>query len=348
MRKRRLINGEDFGLVWLGSGAKGFALEGYPHTRVQGKVFGKRASTKGATFTMKTGIVDARLDPSRKLGNMWLKDDHISPRELCPDCVVFNPITGDGLNAVGLAGPGIQELLDMGILQDLTERFWFSFSTMRGTRAKRVVETEEFVNILRPHLREFKAPFGFQSNESCPNVGNHPAIGELCAENHERGEILCSLGRPRIVKISGVTPPEVAFEVGSDEFTHGLTISQTIKWGTACGIQWQRLFGWGIGPFRFGATFGLGGSNISPLEKYGGGGLSGPRLLPYGLRLLDNLRDYGYDKHVNVGGGIFRRRDIASCGEFDADSVSISTSTTLRAWRTRGLIRKAYEVLGNN
>lgn len=88
----------DRGRVFCAPGARGFYGEGYPFHRTSRR-FGMTWDRTG--FAAKTTTVEKRA------GNLPLKDDGVTPRELIPRCIVVKWLSGHVLNAVGLSGPGV-------------------------------------------------------------------------------------------------------------------------------------------------------------------------------------------------------------------------------------------------
>ncbi|HYE59872.1 MAG TPA: hypothetical protein VEA18_01670, partial [Candidatus Kapabacteria bacterium] len=89
-----------FGRVWDASGVRNFDGNAWwYHSFMPGLDF------SGATFVAKTTTIDPRK------GNMPLKKDGITPRDLFPSCIKVYPRKGIALNAVGLSGHGAEALL---------------------------------------------------------------------------------------------------------------------------------------------------------------------------------------------------------------------------------------------
>lgn len=103
-----------------------------------------------------------------------------------------------------------------------------------------------------------------------------------------------------------------------------ICVSNTIKFGWK-GIDWKKVWG----------------SDASPLEHLGGGGLSGPKLLPFVCRWIKELRDLGFKKPINGGGGIFCEDDVDEYYLAGANSVFVGTVATRYPRRVRAIIRCA-------
>jgi dihydroorotate dehydrogenase len=303
--------GIDFGKVFCASGAQGFFGEGYWYHEYL-KPLGLDFS--GATFVAKTTTLFERV------GNMPLHND-FTPKEIRPNCIVIKPFKGIALNAVGLSGPGAGCLLATGKWQKIERPFLLSFMSVAPSSIFRLEELELFVKILKPTLSKFRAPIGLQINYSCPNVGLH--LDELLNEVCEGLALASDLGIPIMPKFNVMLPPEAALKVAAHPGCDGICISNTIPWGQLSDkINWKDLFG----------------SEISPLARYGGGGLSGKPLLPLLLRWLEDARRLGLTKPINAGGGILSFGDAKEVLQL-ADSIFLGSVAFLRPWRVAGIIR---------
>jgi dihydroorotate dehydrogenase len=321
------LQGVDFGCVFNASGARGFFGEGYAY-HAAWKMAG--LTYEGCTFVAKTTTLNPRLDPKNKLGNMPLKRDGITPKELIPKCIKVNPLKSVVLNAVGLSGPGAQALLDDGRWQERREPFFLSFMSVEKEPGERLVELEKFVSLLYPYLKgdtskRFKAPVALEINLSCPNVGLDP--GHLVEEAEQAFEVANKLGIPVVAKVNALLNPEAAREIGKNRLCSALCGSNTISWGQLPDrIDWEDLFG----------------SEESPLKQYGGGGLSGAPLLPIVEEWVRDLRKTGYDKPLIAGGGILKPADARTLLRAGADAVSLGVIGMLRPWNMKRTIRAAH------
>lgn len=308
------IRDVEFGPVWCASGARGFFGEGYWfHRLVPG------LDWKGSTFVAKTTTLNARE------GNMPLKGDW-TPQGLFPSCVVVKPLQGCALNAVGLSGPGVEDLLGECRWQPRRESFFLSFMSVSKTREERFEEAREFWSVLGYHLQDFSTQVGIQVNLSCPNTGHDPS--ELAEEAAE----FLSIFRPPfsripiVAKVNALFPVELVSALPCD----AICISNTIPWGEFPDqIDWRGLFG----------------SEDSPLEDLGGGGLSGAPLLPLVADWIKRARKAGYRNHINACGGILHPRDVDVMVDAGANSISLGTMAMLRGWRLRGTIQRATKLL---
>lgn len=323
----------DFGRVINASGARGFFGEGYPFHRYF-RPFG--LDFEGSTFVAKTTTLNARLDPSQKLGNMPLRPDGITPEEFKPACIKVRLWPGITLNAVGLSGPGADALLADGRWQLRRKPFFLSFMGM-GDKAQRLDELRGFVELLSELRRGFHASFGLKLNFSCPNVGLRPA--ELVEEIGEALEIAAPLGIPLVPKLNVTVPVEPIVEISRHKAFDALCISNTIPWGQLSeSINWGRLWG----TRRKVASPLL---QHSPLAHLGGGGMSGPPLLSIVCRWIRRARAAGFEKPIIGGGGIISRDGVDEMVEAGANAVSLGTVSIVRPWRVQRLIRYANDRL---
>lgn len=313
------LRGIEFGNVIGASGLQGWFGEGYPYHRFLKLIPGFTFS--GVTLTAKTATLAPRA------GNMPLRKDKLTPREFKPASIVVRPGAGVVLNAVGLSGPGLDFLIKTGEWQKLSEPFLLSFMSVGDTREDRLTELRGAVALLKEALPNFSAPVGLQLNFSCPNTGH--AQDELVSDVHESLQIASVLGIPLIPKISVLLPPEKAADILRDQNCDALAVSNTIAWSDLP-ENVRRVF------FQ---------TNRSPLERFGGGGISGKYLLPLVVEWLRQFRRYHTEKPIIAGGGILRARDVNELVEAGASAISPGSVVILRPWKMRGIIRRAKELL---
>lgn len=312
------LRGIHFGHVLNASGARNFDGSGWWYHRLVGWAGLDYTST---TFVAKTTTLAPRA------GNMPL--DGLQPTKRMPDCIKVYWGKGVVLNAVGLSGPGAEALLQKGIWHRQERPFFISFMSVATTRLERVSELIHFVELLGKHL-PFKAPVGLQLNFSCPNVGIDPK--KLINEMREALDIASILDIPIVPKINATFPHEVAFLVEDHPAFDALCISNTIPWGQMPErIPWKKLFG----------------TDVSPLAKYGGGGLSGKPLLPIVTWYIQHLREAGFNKPVIGGGGILSVKDADSMLDAGANAIELGSVAMLRPWRFQGITRHVNHRLGN-
>jgi dihydroorotate dehydrogenase len=315
------LRGVNFGTCFNASGSCGFFGEGYPF-HAAWKLAG--LSFEGTTFVAKTTTIKPRLDPSKGEGNMPLKENGITPKELIPKCIKVNPIKGITLNAVGLSGPGARSLLERNRWQSRIDPFVISFMSVEQTPEKRLEEFEEFVKILEPFKPHFRAPFALEVNFSCPNVKVHHE--SLLNETRAFFDTGKHLQTPVIAKINAVMPQEIACEIVNHPDCDALCCSNAIPWGQLPNeIDWEGLFG----------------SMESPLKQYGGGGLSGIPLRPIVEKWIRGARKQGMKKEIIALGGVYCKEDVELMFRTGADAVSLGTIGILRPYNMRAAIDTA-------
>ncbi|MBX4199900.1 hypothetical protein KW790_00345 [Candidatus Parcubacteria bacterium] len=300
----------EYGRVLGASGVQGFFGEGYWFHHLP---FGP--DFQGATFVAKTTTLLPRP------GNMPLRSD-FTPRERLPKCIVVKPWKGVALNAVGLSGPGARALFETGRWQARTDSFFISFMSVASSASERKTELRQFVRMFSDYLPGFAGNVGLQINYSCPNVGLH--VEELTEEVMSGLEIAATLDIPLMPKFNVVLPVEIAANVSEHPACDALCVSNTIPWGQLPRlINWKELFG----------------SEESPLQSLGGGGLSGRPLLPILLDWLTRATRAGIVKPINAGGGILSKEEAHQVIS-RVDSIFLGSVAFLRPWRVQSIIRE--------
>jgi len=326
-----ILKGINFGPVCDASGVRNFDKSGWWYHKflwLLGLVF------TGSSFVTKTTTLQPRLgtklDPG---GNMPLKKDGKTPKKWFPDCVVVKWWIGVALNAVGLSGPGLFALLQKGVWQKLREPFMISFMSVKEKLSHRLDEAIAFAQAIRAERPKFHAKFGIQINLSCPNVGKKLITeDEFVEEAHTLLEAISKLlpGVPLIVKLSITTPVKTARRIANHRACDAICVSNTVFWGALPErINWKKIFG----------------TDISPLEKYGGGGLSGAPLLPLVEEWVREATSTGFPKPINAGGGILSKKDAIRLLDAGATSIFIGSVAFLRPWRVRGIIKAAHKYI---
>ncbi len=309
MRLRKI----QFGKILGASGVQGFFGEGYwfhkPWTLL-GMDF------EGMTFVSKT----ATLSPRQ--GNMALTKNY-TPKEFFPECVKVNLQRGVMLNSVGLSNPGLEALLETGQWQKRKEPFMISLMSLAKTPEERFDDFRIMIGLLDINKDNFAAPFGLQINLSCPNTGHDPH--KLIDESAQVLEIAGNLDVPLMPKYSIASAPiEAVLELNNHPDCDAICVSNTLPFGWEK-IDWQKVWG----------------SKTSPLEKIGGGGLSGGVLRPLVCEWITRLRDAGFTKPINGGGGILSADDIKHYYNAGASSVFLGSVAALRPWRVNSIIDQA-------
>ena len=309
------LRGIDFGHVLDASGVRGWFGEGHPFHRWV--PFG--LSFAGSTFVAKTTTLEPR-DPNGALAR-----DGLTTRVVRQPCVRVDWRRGIVLNALGLPGPGLEALLADGHWQRRTEPFFLSHAAVAETAEDRLDEVRRFVRILRAALPDFAAPVGLQVNFSCPNVPHgEPAPDPVAGFRTELDEY-AALDVPLMVKLSVTQSVAEARAIAEHPACDALCVSNTIPWGEMGDrIDWSGLFG-----------------ARSPLERFGGGGLSGAPLLPLVAEWVTAARREGVAVPINAGGGILGPADVDVLHRVGASSVFVGTIAMLRGWRLARTIRHA-------
>jgi dihydroorotate dehydrogenase len=304
---------ETFGHAWVGSGTLGFFGEGY---RIHKYL--PLLDFTDATFVGKT----TTFPPND--GNMPL-NERFEPITFFPDCVVMDIWRGIGLNSVGLSGPGFKRLLATGRWQNRTKPFFLSFMPVAKDEEGQLIETQQFVSILKKELPTFRTSVALQFNLSCPNVGAD--LAAILKKAAMLLDILATLGIPIVVKLNLLVKPEAAIEIAQHPACAGIVISNTLPFGElAERVKWERYFPHG-----------------SPLAKrgYGGGGLSGAPLFAEVYYWLKHFRKLDKETYVNAGGGILHDWQVTQLWDIGASSISFASVAVLRPWRVAGIIQEA-------
>ncbi len=306
------LQGIDFGNVLGASGVQGFFGEGYWFHKVY-KVIGMDLSAM--TFVSKT----ATARPEE--GNMPLTKRY-TPRQLLPDCIRVRMGEGAVLNAVGLSNPGLCTLLGVGEWQRRIKPFFISLTSLANTREGRRREFQLMVEQLHA-VKHFSAPFGVQLNFSCPT--ERVKSWEMMQESEEILTIMGQLGVPVMAKYS-IASASIDAVVALEDHPacDAICVSNTIPFGW-WRIDWKRVWG----------------SETSPLEQYGGGGLSGAPLARIVPRWIDRLREAGFTKPINGGGGILHPSDVDRYHRYGASSIFLGSVVMLRPWQIQKIIDRA-------
>lgn len=307
-----ILRGIDFGNVLGASGVQGFFGEGYWFHHIPGR----RPNFNGMTFVSKTATLLSRK------GNMPLTRN-FTPGNLFPGCIKVNFWRGATLNSVGLSNPGLGALLGTGKWQQLKKPFFISLMSLASTSEKRLEELRIMIDMIGFCMNGFSAQFGLQINLSCPNTGHNPS--ELIDESAKALEIAGTLGVPVMPKYSiDSAPISAVLKLKDHPNCDALCVSNALKFGWS-GVDWQRAWG----------------STDSPLAKLGGGGLSGKTLRPLVCKWISELRQAGFNKPINGGGGILYPIDVAHYNRTGASSVFLGSVAILHPRNVKAVIDKA-------
>lgn len=308
------LRGIEFGSALSASGTQGFFGEGYWFH----KPFEKAGllSFDDATFVAKTVTLLGNK------GNMKLNSDS-SPKLWFPSCIKANPLSGNMLNSVGLSNFGLGYYLGDGQWQKRDRPFWISLMSLAPTSEKRLSEFELMAEMLSLYQNDFSAPFGIQINLSYPNTEHDPS--EIMKEAEAILNILNSIGVPLMLKYSIATAPIPAImKLNDNPYCDAICVSNTLPYNWE-GIDWNKAWG----------------SEVSPLADLGGGGLSGKALRPLVCRYIALLRESGFTKPINGGGGIFCQEDVRKYYHAGASSIFIGSVAVLAPWQVKPIITTA-------
>ena len=329
------LRGIYFQLVSQASGATNFFEGGYWfHWPL--KLLGL-LDLHGSGFVSKTSTLPPRP------GNMPLRSDGTTPRELVPRCIYVDRRNLLALNAVSLSGLGLEFLLNTGKWQKRARPFKISLMSQAPTPEARLEEIQESFSMLNARKREFKTSFGVQLNGSCPNGGVDPK--DL---PHEALPILDMAGRqldpniPLEYKFGPDAHPQAVAKIAKHKRCDSIHGLNTLKFGDypvwarkAPRVKWKELFG-------------TNDPKQSPMAKrFPGfpGGLSGAPLRPFVIEWVRMVRAAGVTKHIEAGDGFLHERHVDEAKEAGADSVSIGSSLFLNPRQVKRMIRRAYLIL---
>lgn len=296
------LRGIDFGHTLGASGVQGFFGEGY--------WFHKLWKPFGLDFANMTFVSKTTTLLSHK-GNMPLTR-HFTPRNPFPRCIKTQVFRGQMLNSVGLSNPGLGALLGTGRWQKRTKPFFISIMSLADTPKRRLEELRIMVEMIGFCKDDFSAPFGLQINLSCPNTGHDPS--ELIAESEKILEIASILDVPLMPKYSIASAPiHAILELNDHPYCDAICVSNTLPFGWE-GVDWKRVWG----------------TTSSPLKKLGGGGLSGKHLCPLVCTWIQTLRNVGFTKPINGGGGILSYQNVNRYYSVGASSIFLGSIALLR------------------
>jgi dihydroorotate dehydrogenase len=309
----------NFGRVFCSSGSLGFFGDGYWYHKWLRSI---GLNYEGATFIAKTTTLAPRV------GNMLLQQDGVTPKHLKPSCIKIDFGHDAVLNAVGLSGPGLIDLLKSGRWQKRTRPFLISLMSIRDNLHDRLDEAHAFAAQLVPYLKELTPNMGIEINFSCPNVGLQTNHSSLVYEVNSVLDILASLNVPLIPNFGPDVDSDAILEIATHKACDAISIANTVKWGRIPHqIQWHKLWG-----------------GKSPLEHLGGGGLSGAPLFPVVRRLVKEIIGLGLRKPLIAGGGILSRDDASELMTLGAAGIKLGTVGMLKPWRVQGIIRYINEL----
>ncbi len=302
-----------FGRCIGAAGVQGHYGEGHLHYWLPGR----KPEFKGMTFTSKT---ETWLKRSGNVKTPWKFWEYVFPSWARVDVSSWHT-----LNAMGLPGPGIRGALATGKLQKRTKPFIISIAAVEDTLPKRLDEYRRITDAIGECKNDFAAlVVGAQNNRSCPNTGHKINVGEIVEESEKGLEILSAPGWPLQEKFAVDTAPvEAVKELQHNPYCSGICIGNTVKFN--CRGLGKKIFK----------------TDVSPLAHLGGGGISGPELLPLNCDYIKNLRDLGFGKNINGLGGVFCPNDVDKYRDAGADSVGVGTVAFYDPGQVAGIIHRA-------
>jgi dihydroorotate dehydrogenase (NAD+) catalytic subunit len=298
-----ILRGIDYGHVLNASGSRGFYGEGYWFHKFF-EPFG--LDYKGMTFVSKTTTIEPRK------GNL-------DPNELFPKCVIVKFKEGVVLNAVGLTNPGTYQVISKCLRQPelYSKPFMISFTTVTDNKYSEMRKFVDFLKVCED--LESVNKMGIQLNMSCPNANTKRSSAEICSFL----DMFSNIDYPIVVKLNALASIGLVRDITDHDYCDGIICSNTIPWGCFPGrINWTELFG----------------TDVSPLQKFGGGGLSGKPLLLIARDWIAKMRDAGIDKPIIGGGGILSGQDADVLFDAGANAVEIGCAFILRPWRISKII----------
>jgi dihydroorotate dehydrogenase len=314
------LRGIEFKNVFAASGSLNFFGEGWWYHFWNKLLFPGFKKISDATFVSKTTTWHPRA------GNMPLKEN-LQPKSLLPDCIKLYPFKGIVLNAVGLSGPGAKKLFASNRWQNIKKPFFISFMSVEKTAEERELELKNFITLFKKELPKFRTQVGIQLNLSCPNTEHQ--LDELETETVSALHKLSVLNVPIDLKVNIFFSNKILKLVSDERLCDVITVSNTIPFGSRLiGLNWFEIFS----------------SDASPLQKYGGGGLSGKTILPYVLERISGLRAIGVDIPIKGSGGIMQPDDVNRMKHAGADAIEFATAAMLRPWRVKKIVKRAEEI----
>lgn len=315
------------------SGALSWGGGGYRYYKVFSFLFPsfKRAINE-MNFVSKTTTWDAQE------GNLPLNERY-EPKEKFPKCIKFFPIQGMMLKADKLSGPGFKALLSMGKFQNARRAaLGVSFMPVGETIHDMLWETRCFRDKLLEaletatyHFSSFNSPIWVQINQPCLDAVR--SNGQILIYLKDILEMLQPLrkvhGLVLDLKVNFLFPNSLIAEVCKKDLCDIVTISDAIKFGNEeSNISWRRLFWW---------------RKTSPLEKFGGGWLSGRPLFNEVCDKILSLRLDGVNIPIKAG-SIFSVQNVKEVKAHGANAIEFDAVMTLRPWRVARIIKEAEKI----
>jgi dihydroorotate dehydrogenase len=328
-----IIDGIEFPNVWCAPGARNFTGRGWWYTDLL-KVLFPSYGWDNTGFVTKTATLLPRP------GNMPLAEDGETPKERLPKCIKVYPFSGHVLNAVGLSGPGLDEVLAM--LRKNPPRQPFMLSIM-CVGEDHLAELQNMLEKIAEFKQTFDVPFMVQVNMGCPNTGEDPTrfYAELDAylDEFRRHDMKA------FFNFSPLVPVEMLLKADRHPACAGFWLGNSILWGTP-GIEWKRFSSLGRRLARkrpdspLPRRLGWSASSDTPRPK---GGLSGPACRKFTLSTINDARRAGVQKPIIGGNGFQKKESLDYLWLAGADGVALGIVAMLRPWRLGKLINYANE-----
>lgn len=328
-----LIDDIEFPNVWCAPGARNFTGRGWWYTALLQALL-PNYGWDHTGFVTKTATLHPRP------GNMPLDEDGETPKEWLPRCIKVYPFSGHVLNAVGLSGPGLDEVLRMLRKDPPDGPFMLSIMCVGDDHLDELRRMLVKITVFR---KLFHVPFMIQVNMGCPNTGEDPAsfYAELDAflDEFQRHDMKA------FFNFSPLVPVEMLLKADRHPACAGFWIGNTIPWGSP-GINWKRFSSL---KRRLGRK-----SPDSPLPRRLGwssssktarpmGGLSGPACRKFTLTTINEARRADVQKPIIGGNGFQTKNSLDYLWLASADGVALGIVAMLRPWRLRKLINHANE-----
>lgn len=339
----KLRNLDFGGHVFAQSGLQGFFGEGdeYPHHLWYKILFGLFGfSFKDIVFVAKTGTLNPRIYP--ETSNTELRDGY-KIKDFFPSSIwwSFKSIwNGYLLNAVGLANPGIEQLLKYYKWQKRNDVFQLSVMLMEPTLEKKILEVKEICRLFWKYFPELDHQCAIQINFSCPNTGHEQKLMV-----HEYIEILKAFRQslPQAVlipKFDLLVEPETI--VALKEYCDAFCISNSIPFlKKEPRLWWIQLFGGDVSPL----VEQLKRKSEGKIKMDFSGGLSGLPLFPVLVGWINEMEKVDPTVSIIAGGGIARKANILLLSKFKiVKGVALGSIAILRPCRMRGLIRYGNKI----
>jgi dihydroorotate dehydrogenase len=322
------FRGLSFKSAIIASGGVNFFGEGWKQHRLFRMFPG--FNYKKATFIAKTATVEKRMPKEENKGNgqgnMVIDWKKLQPKSLFPDCIKLDILKDRMTNSVGLTNPGIKNLLDRGIWQNLRYPFFLSYMPVEPTKEERLAETRKYAKMIKVRLASFSTYLGQEFNPSCPNTGH--ASDEFYRETSEHLEILNEIGIPLVVKFDNLISIEIVKKIEFQGICDGIDIPNSLKYGEKIHkVNWKKM-----------------SYLTDPLiEKYGTCGYSGRENFELALGIIWEARQAGIELPI-ICGGVSNKKDVHTAKKAGANAISIGRALNTRFWRVKGIINEAEKV----